>query len=64
MTGNSGRGTTHGYRGLSRLLMGSVAEGVVRKAPCPVLTVKNPLPEAYSERGPAQGKVGKEPVTA
>ena len=33
---------THGRRGLSRLLMGSVAEEVVRKAPCPVLTVKQP----------------------
>lgn len=31
---------THGRTGLSRLLMGSVAEQVVRKAPCPVLTVK------------------------
>ena len=33
---------THGRRGLSRLLMGSVAETVVRAAPCPVLTVKQP----------------------
>jgi nucleotide-binding universal stress UspA family protein len=33
---------THGRTGLSRLLMGSVAEQVVRKAPCPVLTVKPP----------------------
>jgi nucleotide-binding universal stress UspA family protein len=37
---------THGRTGLGRLLMGSVAEKVVRKAPCPVLTVKTPLPEA------------------
>lgn len=29
--------TTHGRTGLSRLLLGSVAEGVLRKAPCPVL---------------------------
>jgi nucleotide-binding universal stress UspA family protein len=36
---------THGRTGLGRLLMGSVAEQVVRKAPCPVLTVKVPLPE-------------------
>jgi nucleotide-binding universal stress UspA family protein len=28
---------THQRRGLSRLLMGSVAEGVVRRAPCPVI---------------------------
>ncbi|MBT6055765.1 MAG: universal stress protein, partial [Planctomycetaceae bacterium] len=28
---------THGRTGLSRILMGSVAEAVVRHAPCPVL---------------------------
>jgi nucleotide-binding universal stress UspA family protein len=33
---------THGRGGLSRLLTGSVAEHVLRKAPCPVLTVKAP----------------------
>jgi nucleotide-binding universal stress UspA family protein len=33
---------THGRTGLSRLLMGSVAEAVVRRAKCPVLTVKHP----------------------
>jgi universal stress protein A len=31
---------THGRTGLTRLLMGSVAEAVVRRATCPVLTVK------------------------
>jgi len=31
---------THGRTGLFRMLMGSVAEEVVRKAKCPVLTVK------------------------
>ncbi len=31
---------SHGKKGLSRLIMGSVAETVVRKANCPVLTVK------------------------
>jgi len=31
---------THGRSGLARLLMGSVAEGVVRLAPCPVLVVR------------------------
>jgi nucleotide-binding universal stress UspA family protein len=30
---------THGRTGLTRLLMGSVAEGVLRHAPCHVLTV-------------------------
>jgi nucleotide-binding universal stress UspA family protein len=31
---------THGRRGLSRLLLGSVAEYVVRHSPCPVLVVR------------------------
>ena len=35
---------THGRTGLLRLLMGSVAEEVVRKAKCPVLTVKATAP--------------------
>jgi nucleotide-binding universal stress UspA family protein len=30
---------THGRKGVSRFLLGSVAEKVVRTAPCPVLTV-------------------------
>lgn len=30
---------THGRRGVRRLVLGSVAEEVVRKAPCPVVTV-------------------------
>jgi nucleotide-binding universal stress UspA family protein len=33
---------THGRRGLSHALLGSVAERVVRVAPCPVLTVRAP----------------------
>lgn len=33
---------THGRRGLPRLLLGSVAEKVVRSAPVPVLTVRPP----------------------
>jgi universal stress protein A len=33
---------THGRSGLPRLLMGSVAEAVVRKAHCPVLTFREP----------------------
>jgi nucleotide-binding universal stress UspA family protein len=37
---------THGRTGLARLLMGSVAEKVVRGATCPVLTVKTPLPKS------------------
>jgi nucleotide-binding universal stress UspA family protein len=33
---------THGRGGVAHLLMGSVAERVVRTAPCPVLTVRHP----------------------
>ena len=39
---------THGHTGLSRLLMGSVAEHVLRHAPCPVLTVRKPFPRVAS----------------
>ena len=31
---------THGRSGLMHVLLGSVAERIVRKSPCPVLTVK------------------------
>ena len=40
---------THGRRGLSRILLGSVAEAVVRLAPCPVFVVR---PKAVPEQGP------------
>jgi nucleotide-binding universal stress UspA family protein len=35
---------THGRRGLPHVLLGSVAETVIRKAPCPVLAVQAPAP--------------------
>ncbi len=38
--------STHGRTGLRHVLMGSVAEKVVRYAPCPVLTIK---PEEFRE---------------
>jgi len=41
---------THGRTGLSRLLMGSVAEQVVRAAHCPVLTAKAPFVETVDSR--------------
>jgi len=31
---------THGRRGVRRALIGSIAESVVRTAPCPVLTIR------------------------
>ena len=33
---------THGRAGMSRMLLGSVTDRVVRLAPCPVLTVREP----------------------
>lgn len=36
---------THGRGAVGHLLLGSVAERVVRKAPCPVLTVRHPQHE-------------------
>jgi len=32
---------THGRTGLARIFLGSVAEAVVRKASCPVLTIRS-----------------------
>ena len=40
---------THGRTGLGRLFVGSVAEQVLRKASCAVLTVKNPVAVASSQ---------------
>lgn len=36
---------THGRTGLTHILLGSVAEKVVRLAPCPVLVVRQPAKE-------------------
>jgi len=43
---------THGRRGIRRWIAGSVAEHVVRAAPCPVLTVHAPV-EAHAIAGAA-----------
>jgi nucleotide-binding universal stress UspA family protein len=40
---------THGRRGFKRLLLGSVAETVLREAPCPVLTVPPLTPTESSQ---------------
>jgi nucleotide-binding universal stress UspA family protein len=50
---------THGRTGLARLLMGSVAEEVVRKAPCPVLTLKVPAAQHRSGVEPVLHEAGK-----
>lgn len=39
---------THGHGGLSHMLLGSVAEKVVRKAPCPVLTVRAQMHSTFA----------------
>lgn len=46
---------THGRRGVQRMLFGSVAEEVLRTAPCPVLTTRIPAERAQAtneETGP------------
>jgi nucleotide-binding universal stress UspA family protein len=46
---------THGRTGVSRALLGSVAEGVVRLAPCPVLTVPaSPIEAGARGTGPTE----------
>lgn len=49
--------TTHGRSGLARILLGSVAEEVVRKAPCPVLLQRTVPASAAKE--PAAVKPAK-----
>jgi len=51
---------THGRTGLGRLLMGSVAEQIVRKASCPVLTLKTPQHLEPSSEETATAAVGKQ----
>lgn len=41
---------SHGRTGLRRLIMGSVAEAVMRRATCPVLVVKQPEAQATADR--------------
>jgi len=44
---------THGRRGLSHFILGSVAEHVVREAYCPVLTVRPPRASDQTTDAPA-----------
>lgn len=41
--------STHGRRGVSRALLGSVTESVVRSAACPVLTVRPHTTQGHGE---------------
>lgn len=51
---------THGRRGVKHALLGSVAERVVRSAPCPVLTARapdgqlNPADEVWPKASPVE----------
>ncbi len=40
---------THGHTGMEHLIFGSTAEKVVRKAPCPVLSIRSPEHEFIQE---------------
>ena len=42
---------THGRSGLAHFFLGSVAEGVVRKASCPVLTIRSEGPAERASKG-------------
>ena len=55
---------THGRTGLDRIVLGSVAEQVLRRAPCPVLTVRAPpTPEPPSATPEcASGRVAKNEI--
>jgi len=43
---------THGHKGLDRLLLGSVAESLVRHAPCPVLTYRPKVTASWDQIEP------------
>jgi nucleotide-binding universal stress UspA family protein len=47
---------THGRRGMAHVLMGSVAERVVRQAQCPVITVRQLMTDGL------EGAAGREPT--
>lgn len=46
--------STHGRTGLQRVLLGSVAEQVIRQAPCPVFTIKASGPARADEAEPEE----------
>ena len=54
---------THGRTGVTRALLGSVAEGVVRRAPCRVLAVPAALPPAPVPGPAARAEEPEEPAS-
>jgi len=55
---------SHGRTGLQRLVLGSVAEQVIRKAHCPVVTVKLPRTTGHVGRSARKTSTLPEPVLA
>jgi len=55
---------THGRTGLRRILVGSVAETVLRKAPCPVLTIKSTASERSVTSTPTEAAEAEPSLTA
>jgi nucleotide-binding universal stress UspA family protein len=53
---------THGRTGMSRVLLGSVAEAVLRLAPCPVLAVPLASPGEEPAGAPATGAAADAPL--
>ena len=53
---------THGRKAIAHFVLGSVAERVVRAAPCAVLTVRTPGHEAAAEAPPATSRSTASPV--
>jgi nucleotide-binding universal stress UspA family protein len=49
--------STHGHSGVEHILFGSTAEKVVRKAPCPVLTLREPVKGFNYKNEMNKGKV-------
>lgn len=47
--------STHGRTGLDRLVMGSVADAVMRRATCPVLTVRQSARADKQRKSPSTG---------
>jgi nucleotide-binding universal stress UspA family protein len=52
---------THGRGGVAHMVLGSVAERVVRTAPCPVLTVRRPVPAVNASESIPAGVIEKVP---
>jgi nucleotide-binding universal stress UspA family protein len=57
---------THGRRGLARMLEGSVTEEVMRRASCPIVAVRAPVPVLNSPEGnhPVASRTTDVPATA